>query len=195
MSHPVEEKRKAPPWWLWLVAALAIVALLLLLFAWLDDDDDDVDVAGPGATATATATATETETPESPEATESTPSEAGMITDLLSLVNAQDPTSVVGQRVEELGPVPVQSVVGDKTFWVGPSQDQQVFVFLEEEADAGGVEGKVDVNEGDLVRITGTVEQLPPIEQARQQFELSEENSADLTGKHFYVRAEKVKTQ
>ena len=86
----------------------------------------------------------------------------------------------------------VQSVVGDATFWVGPSDDQQVFVVLDEEQDAAGAEGRVDVNEGQTVRITGEVRQLPSMQEAQQQWGLSEANAAQLENQQIYISAEQV---
>lgn len=174
---PIKQK-KGVPWWVWLLVVLAILVGLWLLLAILDSDDD-VDVANPAEPVTATVAAT---------------TDPKLVTDLLIIVDTDDPDSLVGRRVK-LESVAVQSVVGDKTFWVGPSKDQQLFVFLEEKVDPAGAEGQVDVNEGQQVTITGTVEKLPPIEQARKQFDLSEKNSADLKGEKLYVRAAQVKIQ
>jgi hypothetical protein len=184
MSVPVRQQtKKAVPWWVWLLlAVLAILAGLWLLFA-LFNDGEDPDVAElPATTAPATAAPPES----APNTADTAP-----ITDLLIVVDTNDPAALIGRRVE-LQSVLVQSVVGDKTFWVGPSQDQQLFVVLDEERDPPGVEGLVDVDQGQQVSIGGTVEKLPPIEQARQQFDLSADNTADLNGAQLYLRAERV---
>ncbi len=67
-----------------------------------------------------------------------------------------------------------------------------MFVVLGEEQDAAGVEGRVDVNEGQTVRLTGQVQQLPSIEEARQQWGLSEANAAELQNQEIYISAEQV---
>ncbi len=118
----------------------------------------------------------------------------GPITDLTTIFEEQDKASLAGRRVDLQGETAAQvrSVVGDTTFWVGPSQDRQVFVALVEEQDAAGVEGLVDVNEGQTIRITGQMRQLPPMEEARQQWGLSEANAAELENQQIYISAEQV---
>ncbi len=86
----------------------------------------------------------------------------------------------------------VQSVVGDQAFWVGPSQDQQLFVVLEEDPSAGATEGQVDVNAGQMVSIMGEIRELPSMEEARAQWGLSEANTAQLANQQVYLHAEQV---
>lgn len=119
---------------------------------------------------------------------------SGPITDLTTILEEQDKASLAGRRVDLRGETAAQvrSVVGDATFWVGPSADQQVFVVLEEEQDAAGAEGRVDVNEGQTLRITGEVSNLPHIDEARQQWGLSEANAAELENQPIYISAEQV---
>jgi hypothetical protein len=194
MTNIPIEKKKGVPWWVWLLIVLLVLAGAWLLFGLLNDDDSDVAVADEGSSVTETDTATgeEDENEDAATGDGAGPTQTGPITDLTAVFGAADAASLVGRQVQLDEPVLVQSVVGDATFWVGPSQDQQVFVFLEENADAAGPEGLVDVNEGQRVLITGTAEQLPPIEQARQQFDLSEQNSATLDGEQIYLRAQQV---
>ncbi|MDP9382266.1 MAG: hypothetical protein M3Q29_19425 [Chloroflexota bacterium] len=82
--------------------------------------------------------------------------------------------------------------MGDKTFWVGPSENQQVFVALSEEQDAAGAEGKVDVNEGQTVRITGEIMELPSIERIRKEWGRSEVLATKLVNQQIYISAEQV---
>ena len=58
----------------------------------------------------------------------------------------------------------VTRVVGDKTFFVAPTEGgtDETLVYLEEEADPGnGVEDRYDVTEGQHIAITGTMEDTP----------------------------------
>lgn len=118
----------------------------------------------------------------------------GPITDLAAILEERDKPSLAGRRVDLLGETAaeVRSVVGDTTFWVGPSEDRRVFVALSEEQDAAGAEGSVDVDEGQTVRITGEVRQLPSVEEAGQQWGLSEANAAGLENQQIYISAEQV---
>jgi hypothetical protein len=84
-------------------------------------------------------------------------------------------------------------VVGDRTFWVGPSEDQQLFVVLDEEpSPTSPTEGQVDVNPGQRVSITGVVQEVPPMDEARESFELDEDNTARLAEERVYLAAEQV---
>lgn len=148
-----------------------------------------------------TVQATETplvgQTAAATEGAETPDTAGGPITDLTTIFEEQDKATLAGRQVDLQGQTAaqVQSVVGDTTFWVGPSSDQQVFVVLSEEQDAAGaagVEGRVDVNEGQTVRLTGQVQQLPSIEEARQQWGLSEANAAQLENQEIYISAEQV---
>lgn len=72
----------------------------------------------------------------------------------------QNPQSLVGQEVR-IPNATVQDVVGDSTFFVGPGVDQTVLAALEGELSGSQGEQAVDINPGQQVQITGTVEQLP----------------------------------
>ena len=100
--------------------------------------------------------------------------------------------ALVGRRAHLTG-VTVQEIVGDKTFWVGPSEDQQVFVFLEETTDPQGVEGGVDVEAGQTLALMGTVESVP--ESPQQEFEVDPNNAAQLSDEQVYIRAEQAQPQ
>ena len=67
---------------------------------------------------------------------------------------------------------PVESVVGDETFWVGRSAEQRLFVFLNLEGESGP-----DIDAGDDVTFNGTVKALP--DDFEQRFDVSMEEGAD----------------
>jgi hypothetical protein len=222
MAQIPVQKKQGMPWWVWLLLGIVILGLLWLLMALLGDDDNEAALApeatqvparevdrrdlteviqavmtpysppatpiGASETPAAEATAAVTQGAETPAGA------GGPITDLTTIFEEEDKTSLVGRQVDLQGETAaeVRSVVGDTTFWVGPSQDQQVFVVLSEEQDAAGAEGRVEVNEGQTVRLTGQVQQLPSIEEARQQWGLSEANTAELQNQEIYISAEQV---
>lgn len=187
---PIQQK-KGGAWWLWLLG-LALAGLVIWALIALFDDDDDTTAAAPGTDTTPAATSTPTGNAAPATTAPATSAEGVPITDLGAIVAAADPAALVGRRVE-LTDVTVRSVVGDKTFWVGPSAAQQAFVFLLEEPSSGSpVEGQVDVNPGQQVSITGVVEKLPPLDQARQMFDLSSTNSGTLKNEQVYVVAKQV---
>ncbi len=203
---PVERKRRGLPWWAWLLIALAIAALLWFLFELFNRDPNEArdlnaetpaEVApGTGADATAPAAGAEANAP-AVTATPATGADANaptggeLVTDMLIIVDAPDRASLVGRRVQFTN-VTVQSVVGDKTFWIGPSKDKQLFVVLEEDQSAGSTEGQVDVNAGQTVTIIGEIRKLPSMEEARTQWGLSETNSAELEQQQIYLHAQQV---
>ena len=113
------------------------------------------------------------------------------LTDMLVVVDAANPESLAG-RPATFADVMVQSVPGDKTFWVGPNKEKQLFVVLEEDPSAGPVEGQVDVNEGQTVTVIGEIRRLPSMAEARAQWGLSETNSAELENQQLYLSARKV---
>lgn len=177
--EPRDRDRRGVPWWMWLLALIALALLGWLLFALMFDGDDD-DVT---ATTDATEEAVDTDAP----ATGGTGDEP--LTDIGLLVGSGGP-DLVGRRVQ-LESVVVQSVPGDVTFWVGPSEEEQVLAVLQEEAGAGGeqVEGAVDINPGQQLTLMGVVRQLPPLDQAREQFELDE---ASLQNEQVYIEVQQV---
>ncbi len=207
-------------WLLLALVALALVALLWALLAGDDDDEAafapqatqqparDVDrrdltevtesvqrgYSPPSTTVPATETPSVGEASTPAQGTETPAGAGGPITDLTTIFEEQNKISLVGRRVNLQGQTAaeVQSVVGDKTFWVGPSENQQVFVALSEEQDAAGAEGKVDVNEGQTVRITGEIMELPSIERIRKEWGRSEVLATKLVNQQIYISAEQV---
>ncbi len=173
---PVQRKRAGLPGWLWPLLALALLALLGLLVWGLVQDRPSTAPAAPAAPAQ----------PAQPAAG------GGVVTDV-PLGQPERLLALVGRPVQ-LSSVQVQDVVGDKTFWVGPSAAQRLFVFLEEDKTAGQkVEGKVDVNAGQTVSITGELRKLPGAEEAQQQLGLSPQAYEALKQGQVYLYARTVK--
>lgn len=189
--------RRPIPWWVWLLIGL-LVALVVLVLLWplLTGNDR----AGTGATASpagdTASPAGDTASPAGETASPAgeTPAGSPVVGDVLLIIDAPDPASLVGSRVE-LTDVEVQSVVGDTTFWVGPSQDRQVLVVLEEDESAGPVEGQVDVEEGQTVSLTGVVREMPSTDEAMQRWQLSDDAAQALEGEDVFIRAQRVDIQ
>ena len=110
----------------------------------------------------------------------------GAITDLAEISGASDGASVAG-RAAELDGVTVQEVTGDVTFWVGESAEDRVFVRMDEEA-SGGEQG-IQIREGQTLRITGQVDDVP---EDTAELDLSEEDSTALGEEPVYIAASKV---
>lgn len=201
-AHAVGEPEKTGvPWWVWLLTALLIGALLLwLLFALMGDDDERENVnAAPTVTASAVPPATPapsapapTEPTDTPTGPTGTPAPGGPITSLDVLLNPTDAAALAGRPVNITG-APVLDVTGDATFFVGQGPDQRVFVFLDEVRAPGTVvEGRVNVQAGQQVAITGEVRTLPPNAERRQRFGLTDEQGPLLENEEIYIYAQKV---
>lgn len=151
---PVKRESGGIPWWVWALLALLVLALLF----WLFDSDDEtetmaVDPVAPVAVAPLDPVAGNT----SAMTAEGTANATGPITDIATFANTGDLTGLVGREVQ-LSNVRVQEVVGDRSFWVGPSADQRAFVVLNEVPTPGTpTEGRYDVTAGQTINVNGQV--------------------------------------
>jgi hypothetical protein len=159
-SSAIEDgpRRRGFPLWL---AALLGLAVLGLLFFLLTADRDGEDTAATSATTPEQATATQAAiAPGSePAAAPGAESFAGAITaggtPLLAL--PEGGLSTFAQQAVEAGDAPVQSVVSDEGFWVGPNEGQRIFVVLPTQ----GEESAPRIEPGQHLQIAGTVRRLP----------------------------------
>ncbi len=202
---PVERKRRGLPWWAWLLLALAVIALLWLLVSLFDRDPDGAAILpGDARTSANAATADGTSATGSPPSTVAggdavstpggvpgVPAAGWAIVDPVVILDAPDRPALIGQRVQ-LEAVLVQSVTGDKTFWVGPNNDRQLFVFLEEQNTTAPTDAALNINPGQQVTLSGVVRALPPIAEARQLWSLTDENAARLENQQVYLRADRA---
>ncbi len=122
------------------------------------------------------------------EPTQSTLTEP--ITDVVLIITTPDRPSLIGKRVQ-LTDVKIQSVVGDRGFWIG-SGKQRLFARLDEKLDKGTAEWDVDVNAGQTRTITGVIEKLPSMDEI-QRWGLSPQEAAALKDQQVYLRVEKFK--
>lgn len=113
------------------------------------------------------------------------------ITDVVVVATTQDQQSLVNRQVQ-LTNTPVQSVVGDRTFWVGPSNTQQMFVVLDEALDSGSTEKRLDVNAGQMLTINGLLRPMPNTADAQKQWGLSATETEALKSQKVYLQASQV---
>ena len=131
MANIPVERKSGTPWWLWLLGLLLLLALIFFLINAFDDEDDDVAVV------------------DDP-------------------VETVDPVVVppVEETALDLSNLYVTRVTGDRTFFVAPSESQssdETLVILDEveSPDAAGIEGQVDINDGQRVSLAaGRMEAL-----------------------------------
>jgi len=154
---------------------------------------DVVVVPTPQATVTVTATPAPTTTvivTPSPQVTTIVQTEP--ITDLLVITNANRQTLV--DRPVNFQNVNVQSVVGDRTFWVGSSNTQRLFVVLAPNLDAGTAENKVVVKQGQLLDLAGVLKTVPSVKQAQQQWKgLNATEAQGLQNQIIYLEANRIR--
>lgn len=145
---PIERKSKGGvPWWVWLLIGLVIAAVLWWLLT--GRDNDRVTPAPAAVTQAELATTEPTDVGQDTAA-------AGPITDLGTLASSND-REVVGRRVR-LTNVPAGEVPADAGFWITGDNGAREYVILHEvRTPSTPIEGKIDVNQGDRLDVTGTV--------------------------------------
>ncbi|ALF53274.1 hypothetical protein ACX27_11180 [Nostoc piscinale CENA21] len=154
---------------------------------------DVVVVPTPQATVTVTATPTPTTnvvvTPD-PQVTTIVQTEP--ITDVLVITNANKQTLV--NKPVQFQNINVQSVVGDRAFWVGSSNTQRVFVVLAPNLDAGSAENQVVVKQGQILDLAGVLKPVPSVKQAQQQWKgLTATEAQGLKNQIIYLEANQIK--
>ena len=118
------------------------------------------------------------------------------ITDVLVItaVPDSDRSPLVGKRVR-FNSVKVLSVVGDRTFYVGPNESQRVLVALEQEATPNTAkEGRYDITAGQTLSFNGTIMKMPSVDEADQRFGdlMNKSELNNLKNQQVYIRTDKV---
>lgn len=182
----------------WLTKATLLTLLVSGLTACVSEPNqpDVVVVPTPQATVTVTATSvpqpttTVVVTPTPQVVTTVVPTEP--ITDILVITNANRQTLV--NRPVRFSNVNVQSVVGDRTFWVGSSVTQRVFVVLASNLDAGSAEKKVVVKAGQTLDLAGVLKPVPSVTQAQKQWQgLTAAEAKGLQNQIIYLEANQIR--
>lgn len=151
MAEIPVKKSSGVPLWVWALAAVILLALVWWLFTAFNDEPEIAAVAPavvPASAPSAAAPATE----------------SGPITEL-SMLSGASLGAMTGREVR-LSSVPVLSVVGDRTFFIGTSEQDRVFVVLDEQPTPGPTEGRYDVTAGQQIALVGSVQptsQIPGI--------------------------------
>ena len=125
MANIPVEKKAGTPWWLWLLGLLLLLALIFFLIEAFDDEPDGDEVA------------------------------------VADPVETVDPIVAppVTETALDLSDVYVTRVTGDRAFFVAPSEGStdETLVILDQNMspDTPGIEGQVDVNEGQRLNLAG----------------------------------------
>jgi hypothetical protein len=84
----------------------------------------------------------------------------GTIVDVKDVTGANDRQDLVGRDVRIMS-ARVQSLAGDRAFWIGPDQNHRVFVAVDATSVDSAIGTDRGLHAGDLVAITGTLKQAP----------------------------------
>ncbi len=171
-------RRKGPgPLW-WMLGLLAIAGVVWWVVA-VAHRRRQVIVTGPSATP-----AGEAGGAGAGAAPESTP-----LGSLASVVLVPDRLALLGREVD-LHQVPVQQVVGEGEFWVGPGRDERLFVVRTGLAPAGRPAGP---RPGELVDVHGVVERVPePLDAPGAPWSVPPGDTATLRSERIYVAADSI---
>ena len=110
------------------------------------------------------------------------------VTDVLVIVPLPGPRDLIGKQVH-LTAVPVQSQVGERGYWMGPTHTQQVFVRVSQNAS------NVSLTPGETASVWGTIQPVPSQSQIESEWQL-ESNLAEklVRNEALYIKADSVKT-
>ena len=118
------------------------------------------------------------------------PARGNKVTDMLAVVGDNDQAGYADRRAS-FANVTVQSVVGDRGFWIGPDAARQLFVVIDE-ANAGISDNAVQIVPGQVLTVNGELERLPSLDQAPAEWGLDASSSAVLAGQEVYLHATEV---
>ncbi len=176
--------------WLGRVSVLGLLVGFMAACNNEEPNNPDVVVVSPSPTVAASPSPNVVVSPTaaaSPAATEP-------ITDVVVIATAPNKQSFVNRQVEFTN-VPVQSVVGDRTFWVGSGNNERLFVVLDEALDNGRTEKNLKVNAGQTLMIRGLIRSLPSTQEAQKQWGLSAAEAEALRNQQVYLQASQVQMQ
>lgn len=86
----------------------------------------------------------------------------------------------------------MQSVIGDRPFWVGRSNNERLAVVLDPSLDKGSAENKIVVKAGQTLNLTGVLKPMPPAAQAQKLWGLSAAEAQGLQSQAVYLQADKI---
>jgi len=88
--------------------------------------------------------------------------------------------------------VKVQSVIGDRPFWVGRSNNERLAVVLDPSLDNGSAENKIVVKAGQTLNVAGVLKAMPTAAQAQKLWGLKAEEAKGLQSQAVYLQADKI---
>ena len=196
---PVRRRGGIPSWVWWLLGLilLAILALIILAlcspFGRPEATSPIAAVAQPSPTAPTAAKTSPAAGGVPPSPVAPSPSPGGVVVVSEPELGQPDRLLAMVDRPVQLTQVSVLDVVSDAGFWVGPNPSQRLFVVLEEDRTPGQkVEGKVDVNPGQTVNLTGDIERVTNVDEIRRRWNLQPPAVEALQGQQVFMLARSV---
>ena len=114
------------------------------------------------------------------------------ITDELIIVGVRDRTPFVGRGASLIG-TKVQRVVGSRSFWVGPSSNQRLFVVVDSSTSYRSAAKQFDVEAGQMLAVTGVIKAVPSdLSRLRSAWGITAADEAALRRDHVYLAATDV---
>jgi hypothetical protein len=115
----------------------------------------------------------------------------GWIRDLIGALDEEN-DALLGRRVA-ITNAPVQSVIGDVVFWVGPSKERRMLIVMDKES-LDVPETKTVVTTGATVNVEGVVEAMPSKDIAPELWSMvTAKEAAEFAPHPIYIYATKVK--
>ena len=139
-------------------------------------------VVAPGASPAATTTPS-----GSGDATPALP-----VSDAAMLVGELDKPTLIGRRAE-LTDLKVESLVGDRAFYVLPGgSTRRMLVILDRKLNEGAADAELKILPGQTLNIRGLIEKLPDTEEVASRFGVEGEEADALKGEAIYLHADQV---
>ncbi|MDC3959173.1 hypothetical protein [Polyangium jinanense] len=113
------------------------------------------------------------------------------IRDLTIVLVTPDRPTLFNRQVDLVG-AQVQKVSNDRVFWVGPSAERTVPVYLDDQARSALLQGQHKLQKGDQVALVGEIRQSPSTQLAQQQWGLSSQEANELTGAQAYLHVTRI---
>lgn len=178
--------------------ALILIAGVSVLLRWLETRDTGHQVAGVPTKFDMAPSREQARQPERPQPEQQPPEQRQPmpetqrpVADLKLLLETPDKKGLVGLQVV-LEDAPVQAVVGNYTFWVGPDARSRVPVVLIGELMQRQPEARVRVREGERVRVFGVVRELRDVDVIEPTGFLSAKEREELERVGIFISAQRV---
>jgi hypothetical protein len=91
--------------------------------------------------------------------------------------------------------VPVQQVVGDYTFWIGPAPDRRVPVVLHGERMGRQPERRVEIRDGQRVDVFGMIRLVRDVANMDEAWALQPAEREELREALIYISADRARTR